>query len=190
MIGFLSGKVHSKNSDNIILLVGGVGYQIYLSQSILIDIESSSEQNLYIHTHVKEELLELYGFKSQKDLEFFKLLISVSGVGAKTGLLIMNNNAELIQKAIVQADVEFFSRIPRLGRKTSQKIIIDLKNKVGSIQELDLLGDSVDSIQVLEALIGMGYTKKEALEAVKSLPGEVVRVEEKIRLALRFLGKS
>lgn len=189
MIGFLSGQIHSKRSDNIILLVNGVGFLIFVPQNILSNFNVSSKQSLYIHTHVREEALDLYGFTNEKELEFFKLLISVSGVGAKTGLLIMNQTVESIQNAIINADVDFFSRVPRLGRKTSQKIIIDLKNKVGSLQELDLLGRNVDATQVVDALVSMGYSRKEALGAVKSIPEGVDKIEEKIRLSLRSLAK-
>src|SRR3989344_3431895 len=190
MIGFLSGKIISKRLDNIILLINGVGYQVFVPQNILSGIDLSSDQSLYIYTQVREEALDLYGFKSEKELEFFKLLISVSGVGAKTGLLIMNQSVESIQNAIIQADVEFFSRIPRLGKKSAQKIIIDLKNKVGNLQELDLLGQSADSLQVIDALVGMGYSRKEAGNAVKSVPKGVDKVEEMIRVSLRSLAKS
>jgi holliday junction DNA helicase RuvA len=189
MIGYLSGVLHSKYSDSIILLVNGIGYQVYLPSSMLTTINISTPLELYIHTHVKEESLDLFGFKTPEDLALYKILLNVSGIGAKTALNIIDKGSTPVKNAVMNADVEFFRSLPRLGTKNAQRIIIELKNKIGSLSELDLSTQSTDNLQITEALQSMGYTKHEAQKVLKQIPSELSTIEEKIRFALRNMGK-
>lgn len=190
MIGFLTGTVHSKRSDSIILQVGGVGYIIFLPPVHLDQLKLQQTADFFIHTNVKEEALDLYGFLSEEELSLFKLMLSVSGIGAKTALLVVDRGVEKVKTAIFKADVAFFSSIPRLGKKNSQRIIIELKNKLGSEEELDLSDQSSDITQIIEALQSMGYSRQEAGKALSEIPGGLTKVEDRIRFALRFLGQK
>lgn len=189
MIGFLSGKVHIKLVDSIILLVNGVGYRVHVPPTTYNSLVLSSPLELFIHTHVREDALDLYGFKTAEELFLFNLLLTVSGIGPKTAMLVLDKGVEKVRKAIVKADVDFFTLIPRLGRKNSQKIIIELKNKLGSLTELDLASESSEMIQAVEALQSMGYTKQEAITALRNIPETEESLEDKIRYALRNIGK-
>lgn len=189
MIGFLTGKVHIKLVDSIILLVNGVGYRVHVPPTTYNSLNLSSPLELYIHTHVREDALDLYGFKTAEELFLFNLLLTVSGIGPKTAMLVLDKGVEKVRKAIVKADVDFFTLIPRLGRKNSQKIIIELKNKLGSLTELDLASESSEMIQAVEALQSMGYTKQEAITALRNIPDSEETLEQKIRYALRNIGK-
>lgn len=190
MIGFLTGAIHTKESSGqIIVLVGGVGYAVIVPTRSVDRLEKSQTVELFIYTHVREDALNLYGFLSQDELALFKLVLSVSGIGPKTALGVINQGAELVRQAIKEADADFFTAIPRLGRKNAQKIIIELKNKLGGLKELNLSQENTENTQAIEALQTMGYAKKEAEQAIREIPLSIQTVEEKINFALRQFGK-
>jgi len=183
MIGFLKGEIKYTGTDSIIILVNNVGYKIYVPKLFSV----GSQVELFIHTHVREDSLDLYGFANPGELQMFEWLISVSGIGPKTALLTMSGGADKISKAIVTADVSFFTQIPRLGKKNAQKIIIELKNKIGGITDLNLSQDEPAN-EVILALQSMGYTQAEAQKAVSAVE-PAKSVEETIRKVLKFYGR-
>lgn len=189
MIGYLSGTILTKTQDSIIILTQGVGYLVHLPFTHLNSLTVSSPIELFIYTHVKEESLDLFGFRNQEELAMYKILLNVSGIGAKTALNIIDKGGPEVRNAVINADVEFFRSIPRLGTKNAQRIIIELKNKIGGIADLDLSDQNADTLQVIEALQAMGYTKNEAGKVVKEIPKSLTTIEEKIRFALKNLGK-
>lgn len=189
MIGYLSGTIHSKTNDSLILLVQGVGYLVTVAPTTLNILHVDQQLELYIYTNVKEDALDLYGFKSQMELTLFKLVLSVSGIGPKTAMLVIDRGAEPLKEAIATANTDFFLTIPRLGQKNAQRIIIDLKNKLGGVASLDLSGINSELMEVSEALESMGYTKQEALKAIKEIPADL-KLEQKITAALRLMGKT
>lgn len=188
MIGALKGTVFSSIASPLIIMVGGVGYRVYVADKVISVSPAGKDLTLFTHTHVRDDALELYGFLSQEELTLFELLLTVPGVGPRTGLAIVDWGAQAIRKAVASADVTFFTTIPRVGTKNAQKIIIELKNKLGSVAELDLgreiRGETKD---VLEALTGMGFGKSEVLEVIKRLDPNLSSVEDKIRQALKLL---
>jgi len=191
MIGILKGIIEYREDPYLIIDVNGVGYRVLVSASVLSKINGTGENiKLYTHTHVREDLLELYGFKEPQDLKLFQYLISVSGIGCKTALAIysVGSRQEIIQ-AIVGNDVAFFTSVPRLGKKNAQKIIIELKNKLGGVGDIDLSQDGAETQEVVAALKTFGFTPLEARNALKSLNGAGDTVSEKVRLALKYLGK-
>jgi holliday junction DNA helicase RuvA len=191
MIGTLKGTVEYREDPFVIVDVSGVGYKVLVPTTVLAKINALGESiKLYTHTHVREDLLELYGFSDPSDLKLFEYLISVNGVGCRTasGIFSVGTRSEIIQ-AIVGNDVGFFTSVPRLGRKNAQKIIIELKNKIGGGEDLDLSSESEGNTEVVLALKSFGYSSKEAQDAVKGLSGKGETIEEKIRLALKYLGK-
>lgn len=191
MIGYLKGKVILIDNQSIIVNVLGVGYLVLASKPVLENLVLQSETQLFIYTHVREDILELFGFKAYEDLKLFKNLLSVSGIGPKTALGIFSiGNRESIINAILKADVEFFVGVPRLGKKNAQKIIIELKSKIGSNHDLDLTKiDVKDDLEVVAALKTFGFTTREATDALSSIDKNIEDVSEKIRLALKYLGK-
>lgn len=191
MIGTLKGIVEYREDPILIIDVNGVGYRVLVSSGVLSKINGTGESiKLYTHTHVREDILELYGFLEPQDLKLFKYLISVSGIGCKTALAIysVGSRREIIQ-AIVENDTAFFTGVPRLGKKNSQKIIIELKNKLGGVGDIDLSQDGSETREVISALKNFGFTPAEARGALKALKGAGETVGEKVRLALKYLGK-
>jgi Holliday junction DNA helicase RuvA len=191
MIGTLKGTVEYREDPYVIVDVNGVGYKVLVPITVLSKINGLGEEiKLYTHTHVREDLLELYGFSDPSDLRLFEYLISVNGVGCRiaSGIFSIGTRSEIIQ-AIVGNDVAFFTSVPRLGKKNAQKIIIDLKSKIGGGEDLDLSSDNSESNEIIAALKSFGFDTKEAQVAVRSLNGKEGTVEEKIKLALKNLGR-
>jgi len=192
MIGTLTGIVTYRDDPNIIVDVHGVGYKVLAPSSVLSKIAALGEEiKLFIHTHVREDLLELYGFTDPADLKVFEYLISVSGVGCRTalGIYAVGSRSAIIQ-AIRDGDVAFFTSVPRLGKKNGQKIIIELKNKLGAKGDIDLSdGSDGEQDELFVALKGFGFSTPEAQRAIQSLEGQESSFEEKVRKALKYLGK-
>ena len=191
MIGTLKGTIDYREDPFIIVDVHGVGYKVLVPLGVLSKINAIGETiKLFTHTHVREDLLELYGFTEPQDLKLFQYLISVSGIGCKTalGIYSVGSRQEII-RAIIANDVAFFTGVPRLGKKNAQKIIIELKNKLGGEGDIDLSGGGEETNEVVSALKTLGYTPAEARSALKALNGKGETVGEKVRLALKYLGK-
>lgn len=191
MIGILKGTIEYREDPCLIIDVNGVGYRVLVPSGVLSKINGTGESiKLYTHTHVREDLLELYGFVEPQDLRLFKYLISVSGIGCKTALAVysVGSRQEIIQ-AILASDTTFFTGVPRLGKKNAQKIIIELKNKLGGEGDIDLSQDGGEAREVVAALKNFGFTPLESRNALKALKGAGDTVGEKVRLALKYLGK-
>jgi len=191
MIGSLHGTVELFDGTNAIINVHGVGYRVAVSQVFREKHRREEEVSVYTYTHVREDQLELFGFETLEELKLFEALLSVSGIGPKTalGIFTVGTRSQIIH-AVQQADVDFFTGVPRLGKKNAQKLIIELKSKLGSIEDLDLSDEktSMDS-DVLTALKGFGFSQKEAEDAIRAVGDQATETSGKLRLALKYLGK-
>jgi len=191
MIGSLKGKVELKDGTTIIIDVNDVGYKAQVSSEVLTKALVGQEIKIYTYTYVREDVLELFGFSSAEDLKLFERIISVSGIGPRSAINIFSvGKRENIIEAVIKGDVEFFTQVPRLGRKNAQKIIIELRGKLGSLEDLDLSEETDgQTSEVLNALKSFGFSSKEAKEAIKNIDKKIEGVAEKVRLALKYLGK-
>lgn len=188
MIGYLKGSPKLLGND-LIIDVHGVGYQVSTTSSFLTEIVHSQEIELFVYTHVKEEALELFGFRSTEEKRLFLLLLDVSGVGPRTALAIIERSPQEIITAVQQADSRFFSSIPRVGKKVAQKIIIDLKSKLGSLKELDLGPTSAQHQEIVNALAGLGFAEEDVLEILRKEDYSMLSLEESIKRIIQKLGK-
>ncbi|MBP9719470.1 MAG: Holliday junction branch migration protein RuvA [Candidatus Levybacteria bacterium] len=186
----MKGIVELRDDPYVIIDVSGVGYKVYATLDVLSTIRVGDETKVFIYTHVREDILDLYGFSKYADLRLFEKLLGVSGIGPKTaiGVFSLGSSSDIVS-AIISGNVAFFSSVPRLGKKNAQKIIIELKGKIGSTQDLDLTEGTTDSMDVVTALKSFGFSQKEAEEAVSAVNERGGSTEEKIRLALKYLGK-
>ncbi|OGH08285.1 MAG: Holliday junction DNA helicase RuvA [Candidatus Levybacteria bacterium RBG_13_35_9] len=192
MIGFLKGKVELLSRPFTIINVNGVGYKVLVSENVYKKLILNDEVKIFTYTYVREDELALFGFLEYEDLSLFENLITVSGIGPKTALNIFSfgERKEIID-AIIKGNVGFFTSVPRLGTKNAQKIIIELKNKMGGDHELDLSGkDFLENSQILEALKNFGFSKEESIKALRDIKETGLSAEDKIRLALKNLGKK
>lgn len=191
MIGFLKGEIDLLDRPYVLIDVNGVGYRVLVSENVLSKLTKGDKVKLFTYTYVREDALELFGFAEIEDLKLFESLISVSGIGPKTALNIFSvgSRSEIVS-AIVKGDASFFTSVPRLGTKNAQRIIIDLRNKMGDGNMLDLSGkDLIENVEVVEALKGFGFSEKEAQKVVREIKVEGLSLDEKIKLALKNLGK-
>ena len=190
MIGSLRGNVILKDGNCLIIEAGGVGYKVLVSEKVWSSVHNDENVFLFIYSHIREDAFELFGFIDQKDIKLFENLIGVSGVGPKTAMSIFSfSDRDEIVNAVLKGDVSFFTRVPRLGKKNAQKIIIELKSKLKDSSSLDLSGDGFDSNEeVFEALRTFGFSSKEIGEVLKKIDSSATS-DEKIKLSLKYLGK-
>lgn len=189
MIAKLTGKIEYSKDRWVILDVGGVGYKVFLTDFTLGKIAGSAEGSFFIYTHVREDVLALYGFVSLEEKEMFELLISISGIGPKAAMGILSIADPIsIQTAILNNDSTILTKVSGVGKKTAERVILELQNKVADMPMGERADALVDS-ETIEALMSMGYTAFQAREALKLIPKEIESIEEKIKFALRKMGK-
>ncbi len=188
MIGFIKGKVEHKGSGYLIVETMGVGYKVFVGPGILMRVHAGDSVSFVIYTHVREDQITLYGFDTLPEKEFFELLLTVSGVGPKSAVGIMSlASLDMIKSAIGSGDASVFTKVSGIGRKTAERVIIELKDKMKDIE--GAIPVAKEHSDALDAMMGLGYTHQEAREALKSLPANVTDLQEKIKLALKNLNK-
>lgn len=190
MIAKLTGTITDIFETFIILDCHDVGYKVTLSLPLLQKAQQGSKQTYYIYTQVKEDALALFGFASKKELGLFEMLISVSNIGPKTAMAVLNlGNVDQILQAIAKADSDYFLSVPRVGKKNAQRIIVELRSKIGSIGEIDLtFEESAENKEIMQALLDFGFEKNEIRSVIKKLPKEG-KIDQKLKTALKGLGK-
>jgi len=192
MIGFLKGSIEHLDRPFVLVDVNGVGYRVLVADSVYSKLSKGDKIKLFTFTYVREDELALFGFLEIEDLKLFESLITVSGIGPKTALNIFSfGERKDIIEAIVKGDYSFFTSVPRLGTKNAQKIVIELKNKMGSDSQIDLSGkDLLENAEVVQALKNFGFSVAEAQKAVREIKAEGLSLDAKIKLALKNLGRK
>lgn len=192
MIGYLTGKIISSKPTQILLDVNGVGYLVNISISTFEKISDKDTVSLFIHTSVKEDSITLFGFYSQSEKEMFELLISISGIGPKVSLGILSGIAvDDLKDAIANGNVSRLIAIPGIGRKTAERVVLELRNKVDTIKSDGMIKETSAKEEAISALSTLGYQRQVAEKAVRDLLSENPNysLEELIRKALAELNK-
>lgn len=191
MLAFIRGTIKAKGQGFIIIETNGLGYQVFVNAAVYADVAVGAVTELYLHHHVREDAEELYGFPSFAALEFFKLLISISGVGPKSalGVLAMANLDEL-KASIAAGDPSLLTKVSGIGTKTAERIVLELRNKIDALAPLSGgAGGAFAHSDEIDALISLGYSLQQAREALQNVDVAVTDSGERIRAALRKLGK-
>jgi holliday junction DNA helicase RuvA len=184
MIAYLKGKILEKGLTYIIVENQGIGYKVFVTPEVLQD-DLGQEVKLFIYHKVSEDGQALFGLPDFSALQFFELLISVSGVGPKMALAILSSApAASVKQAIANQDAGMFTRISGIGNKTAERIIVDLKNKVGAA-DLSSGGGS----EVFDALLALGYNQREVREVINKLKSDQPQ-DQQLKQALQLLGKK
>jgi Holliday junction DNA helicase RuvA len=190
MISHLTGKILFSNDRSVVLGAGGVGYKIFTTPENTRRAEKNGgETSFHTHLAVRENALDLYGFLERQELEFFELLITVSGIGPKTALGIMSvAPMDVILTAISKNDAGYLTKTSGVGTKNAQKIVLELKGKIDgfAFSKEDQTPEETDAVDALQAL---GYTLKESREALKHIKSKDGTSSQQIREALKILGK-
>lgn len=191
MISYIKGIIEEVEEDKVIIDNNGIGYGIFMPQSSLELIGSGEELKIYTYLNVKEDAMQIYGFLSKEELNLFKKLIGVSGVGPKGGLSIITAcPGDSLQMAIISGDAKAISKAQGIGAKTAQRIIIELKDKI-DLEEViftnsgEAVADTGVKSDAIEALIALGYSRTSAFNAVNKVDKITDDVEELLKLALK-----
>lgn len=191
MIGYLRGKIIEVNSDTALIDVQGVGYEIYASSNTLGDFQSLLGKDIivWIHTHVREDALQLFGFHAKEEKNLFLSLLKVNGVGPKMALSILSGGRPAqIQEMIEAGNAKALSGLPKVGKKTAEQIILTLKGKLVSIEDT-VKSRSESHTQITSALLNLGYKSQLVDQFVATLPGDIP-LEEGVRKGLQTLSGS
>jgi holliday junction DNA helicase RuvA len=191
MISYLTGTIYNKDQQSItVLTTGGVGYSVKVTPAMYVDLIIDSEVALYTYLAVRENALELYGFKNLPERDLFLKFLTISGVGPKSALHLLSlGSVEETSSAISRGDAAYLSKVSGVGKKTAERIVVELKSKMGDFTNAveDKNGESLGD--VVDALVSLGYSKEEARLVVKSLDAEGKTSEQLVKEALRSVGK-
>jgi len=190
MIGYLEGKVKTVKEGSIILLIeGGIGYEVFTQSPLLNNLSFDQSISLYIYTHVREDQITLFGFQEEEELVFFKNLLSVSGIGPKVALAIISSaSIEELKDSISSGDSSILSSVSGVGKKTAEKAVIELRGKIAPIGFSKNTISAGDADDLYLALAGLGFRKEEILSEIKKMPKEIEASEEKIKWLIKNLG--
>jgi Holliday junction DNA helicase RuvA len=183
MIAYLKGKVIKEEEKSVVLDVNGVGYKVYCLPAVaLAKAGPDATMEFFIHTVVREDALELFGFSDEQSLKLFEKLINISGIGPRSALAIVNvGTIESLTEAINKGDLGYLTAVSGIGKKTAEKIVLELRGQVS-----DLVMSDTNN-EVVQALKAMGYSERDAQMAAKNASGNTT--SEKIKSALKQVGK-
>ena len=189
MIGTLSGTVRYKGLNALVVDVSGVGYKVLVTIETALEVMPSSPIFLWTHLVVRETSLELFGFLDKETLDTFELLITISGIGPKSALSILNvATPSMLRQAVASEDTTYLTRVSGIGKKNAEKIVLELKNKLKTTKE-DKSVDMRSEGDALEALVSLGYSERDAREALKRVPSEIEGASERVKAALKLLSQ-
>lgn len=189
MIYSLKGKLALKRDDYLVVDIGGIGLKIMSSFKTIRNLPQIGESvDIFTYLHVKEDALELYGFLDKEELEFFEMLIGISGIGPKSAIGILSiEKVEKLKAAISEGRSELLTKASGIGKKTAERIILELRGKLKQKESAKIVGLMESDQDIIEALANLGYTKSQAKEALGKVDAKITRVEERIKEALRIL---
>jgi Holliday junction DNA helicase RuvA len=190
MIGSLEGIVKHKDIHSLILDVGGVGYLVYVTAETSLDSNKGDSLSLWTYLAVRETALDLFGFKDKETLDIFELLISISGIGPRTALGILNvASPSMLRQAVAEGDTSYLTRVSGIGKKIAEKIVLELRDKL-EVSDQDRNPNLQAEGDALEALVSLGYSERDARGALKEVSKEVKSASERVKEALKILSNS
>jgi Holliday junction DNA helicase RuvA len=189
MIGYIEGTIRLVTDKYALISTGGLGYKVFGTQELLAKLNGQTNCSLFTHLAVREDALDLYGFENESELSLFELLITVSGIGPRGALNVLSiASIETLEQAIATGDTGYLTKVSGIGRKTAEKIVLELRDKMqartNGETKKDLRGES-DAVLALQSL---GYSQSESREALKQID-PTLTTNQKIKEALKFLGK-
>lgn len=186
MIGYIEGEIKAMRATHCVVLTGGIGYKVFTTKDALLRYSPGMRGEFWTYLAVREDAQDLYGFALEDELRFFELLLTVSGIGPKSALAVLDTvSIETLRSAISQNRAEYLTKVSGIGKKTAEKIVLELRDKVGIAMEgAALRGD----IEALEALRALGYSSSEARETLRKVPSEFENSNDRLREALKLLG--
>jgi Holliday junction DNA helicase RuvA len=193
MIASISGVVNGIGKDSLVIDVGGIGVRVFVPHVVLEKIGGAGRR-LSLHTHliVRETELTLYGFENEEELRLFQILLDVNGVGPKVGLSMLSTlSTDVLKGAIVREESAVLQRVPGIGKKTSERIMFHLRDKLDLTAEIEALPFVSDEDgDVIDMLTGLGFSIVEAQAALQNIPHEIEGIDARVQAALQYLDQS
>jgi len=187
MIYSLEGKIIEKGIDYIAIEINGISYQVFVTDFFLEKIETGQTLKLFTYLHVRENLVMLFGFENCQEREYFKKLNDISGIGPKSAINVLSMiKIKDLEQAILEENLAILTKVSGIGRKTAERIILELKGKIGKMTQTTSNDDGV----IIDALISMGYTISQARLAVRKISPEITKTEKRIKEALKALSRT
>ena len=188
MIHQLSGQVASIGENFFVLETGGIGFKVFSAKRMLGKLLVGKELKIFSHLHGREDGLDLYGFPTEEELKFFELLISVSGVGPKSALSVLDvAGLKELTSAIKESRPDLLTRASGIGRKTAERIIVELRTRVQAEKSEAVVKRMESDADLLETLVGLGYRREQAKAALEKIDHAVTNFEERLKAALKNL---
>ncbi|PIR82507.1 Holliday junction branch migration protein RuvA [Candidatus Kaiserbacteria bacterium CG10_big_fil_rev_8_21_14_0_10_59_10] len=190
MLAYIEGDVKARRAGHAVVMSGGVGYKVFTTSRTLARLKEGGRAAFWTHLAVRENAHDLYGFADEAELSVFELLLTVSGIGPKSALAILDiATLETLRAAIAHGKAEYLTKVGGIGRKSAEKIVLELREKIGASAEgagEAMKGDE----EALEAMKALGYSHAEAREALRGVPTEMTGASERLREALKALGSG
>ncbi|MCX6739981.1 MAG: Holliday junction branch migration protein RuvA [Candidatus Parcubacteria bacterium] len=190
MISYLKGTIQYIGQNFIELAINNIGYKVFVTEDFLNSVKVGKEVEIFTHQHVREDALDLFGFDNREQMELFEKLIGVSGIGPKTALGVLSAaTIEEIETAVINDDVSVLTKVSGIGAKTAERIVLELKSKYkGKVAPASLNGKNNSDADVIDGLIGLGYSADQARGALRQVDKEL-GMDEKLKLCLKLLSK-
>jgi len=186
MIGYISGLIIDKDEKSLTVLTGGVGYRVFVTTDLLVEAKMDHKVQLFIHTAVREDDISLYGFKKKEELKFYEQLLGVSGIGPKVATDILATPLSLTKNAIISEDIGLLTKIKGLGKKTAERLCLELKNKIEPVMTGSTsAGKPAVHEDAVLALESLGYERYQILKFVSELPADVKGTEDIVKSFLK-----
>lgn len=191
MISYLNGEILNKGKGFVVLRVHDIGYKIFVNQNIWSEIRLGQKIEFYTYQHFTEQNTALYGLKDIAELEFFENLLSVSGVGPKTALAVFSiAKLDDIKNSIISGNYDLLNKVSGVGKKTAERIILELRNKISANKNIFGVGDgSIFGSDEIDALLSLGYNINQIRQVLAEIDPKIIDSREKIKIALKRLGR-
>lgn len=190
MLAYINGTIIEQTPDSVVVDVNGLGYRVYTTPTTALSLEAHTKVTLYTCFVVREHLHALYGFSSREEADFFEMLISVSGIGPRSAIAILSlADVSTLKAATASGDISYLTKVSGIGKKSAEKIVIELRDKIGGTDAQYSESILKEETDILDALRTLGYSTAEAREALKHVPQDIEESSERLKHALRALGK-
>jgi len=191
MIAYLKGNIIYTEEKFFILDVNKVGYKVFTTADAISTYKNGDEVSFWTYTAVRENSIDIYGFITKEEMSFFDLLLNVSGIGPKSALSILNvASVETLKKAIATGDTTYLNKVSGIGKKTAEKIVIELRDKLLAYKNEDSENSLRDESDIVEALRALGYTQSETREALNQISPDIEGAENRIKEALKVINNK
>lgn len=190
MISYLSGTIISRGKGYVIIDIGRIGYKVFVNANLWVDLKVGQAAEFFIYEHQTDQGRSLFGVLNQEELDFFELLLSVSGVGPKTALTALGvAKIPELKSSIARGDYDLLNKVSGIGKKTAERIILELKSKVFSSDYADNTADRPGASDEIDALLALGYSSLQARQALNEVDMSITDSRERIKNALKRLSR-